>query len=420
MRNHFLSHAGLTLKILFLNNFYYLRGGSEKILFEEMRILQEAGHEVEIFTRRHEKNEPAKYSKFFPPPLDTDRLGFSLKTVQTVGELLYSHAVRRGLREVIRRFRPDVAHAHNIYGRLSLSVLDELSSAGVPVVMSLHDMKLFCPSYLMLNHGKICERCKGNKFHNAVLTKCHKDSYLASSVYALETWFNHSFKKYGPVKYFIAPSMFLRNKAVEFGWDQRKIAHIPNFIDMQTRAASEAAGDYCLYLGRLSREKGVKTLLTALKDLQVKAELIVAGDGPDRDALRKIALNGALPATFTGYLNGAEVKKTIAGAKVVIMPSEWYENAPLSLLEAFAWGKPVIGARIGGIPEMIDDGVNGYLFESGNAEDLRMKLEMFLSLPGERVMEMGMAARGKVAREFSAGSHYKRLMQIYREALGEA
>ncbi len=408
------------LKILFLNNFYYLRGGSEKVLFEEMRILQEAGHEVEIFSRSHEQNESSKYAGLFPPPLDTEHLGLSLKTIRTAGELFYSHAARRGLREVIRRFRPDVAHAHNIYGRLSLSVLDELSSAGVPVVMTLHDLKLLCPSYLMLNHGSICERCKGNRFHNAVMTKCHKDSYLASSVYALETWFNYFFKKYDSVKYFIAPSMFLRNKAIEFGWDPRKIEHIPNFIDMQTIGVYGASGDYCLYLGRLSREKGVKTLLTALKELRVKTELIVAGDGPDCDALRKKAISGALSATFTGYLNGAEVKKTIAEAKVVIMPSEWYENAPLSLLEAFAWGKPVIGARIGGIPEMIDNGVNGYLFESGNAEDLRMKLEMFLSLPREYVIEMGMAARSKVAREFSAGSHFKRLMQVYREALGKA
>jgi glycosyltransferase involved in cell wall biosynthesis len=158
----------------------------------------------------------------------------------------------------------------------------------------------------------------------------------------------------------------------------------------------------------------------ALKDLRVKTELIVAGDGPDRDALQKIAINGALPATFTGYLNGAEVKKTITGAKVIIMPSEWYENAPLSLLEAFAWGKPVIGARIGGIPEMIDGGVNGYLFEPGNATDLRNKLEMFLALPSDRVLEMGRAARSKVEREYSAGSHYERLMQAYGKALGKA
>jgi glycosyltransferase involved in cell wall biosynthesis len=408
------------MKILFLNNFYYMRGGSEKVLFEEMRMLREAGHEVAIFARGHEKNESSEYAEFFPPSFDTEQLSPSLAALRTVKELIYSDAARRGLRRVIDRFKPDIAHAHNIYGRLSLSVIDELSASGIPVVMTLHDLKLFCPSYLMLNHGRICERCKGNKFYNVVVTKCHKNSYLASSVYALETWFNHSFKKYDLVKYFIAPSMFLHDKAVEFGWNPGTIEHIPNFIDMKTIAASEVTGDYCLYLGRLSREKGVKTLLMALKDLRVKTELIVAGDGPDRDALQKIAINGALPATFTGYLNGAEVKKTITGAKVIIMPSEWYENAPLSLLEAFAWGKPVIGARIGGIPEMIDGGVNGYLFEPGNATDLRNKLEMFLALPSDRVLEMGRAARSKVEREYSAGSHYERLMQAYGKALGKA
>jgi hypothetical protein len=134
------------MKIMFLNNFNYLRGGSEKVLFEEMRLLREAGHEVAVYARGHEKNEPAEFAEFFPPPLDTERFGFSLGSVRTVTELIYSTAARRGLREVLERFRPDIAHAHNIYGRLSLSVLDELWQAGVPAVMTLHDLKLVCPS----------------------------------------------------------------------------------------------------------------------------------------------------------------------------------------------------------------------------------------------------------------------------------
>jgi len=407
------------VRVLFLNNFCYLRGGSEKVLFEEMRILGEAGHDVEIYSRGHEKNVPTKFEQYFPPPLDTERLGLSPATVRTVKELIYSDTSRRGLRKAIDQFGPDIAHAHNIYGRLSLSVLDELKAAGVPVVLTLHDYKLLCPSYLMLNHGRICERCRGSRFYNAVITKCHRNSYLASSVYAMEAWFNHVFRKYESVRYFISPSMFLRHKAIEFGWDPDKIIHIRNFVDKQAMAAFAVQGDYCLFLGRLSAEKGVKTLLRALKGLPSIPRLVVAGDGPDREALGKLAKENILPVDFTGYVQGAELEKVIMGAKVVILPSEWYENAPLSLLEALAHGKPVIGARIGGIPEMIDDGINGYLFEPGNVADLLMKLEALLGMPGDRVMEMGRAARRKVEREYSAEAHYTRLIAAYGSILGK-
>jgi glycosyltransferase involved in cell wall biosynthesis len=152
--------------------------------------------------------------------------------------------------------------------------------------------------------------------------------------------------------------------------------------------------------------------------LSVRTNLIIAGDGPDREAIRKIAVENRLPVLFTGYLQGMELQKTISGAKVVIMPSEWYENAPLSLLEAFAWGKPVIGARIGGIPEIIDDGINGYLFKSGSAIELRDKWATFLNLPTGKADSMGRNARQKVEQIYSAISHYKLLESVYRYAMG--
>ena len=408
------------MKILFLNNFYYLRGGSERVLFEEMRMLREAGHEVAVYARRHEKNEPAEFSELFPAPMDTERLKISPQALRMAGELIYSWPARLGLREVLERFRPDIAHAHNIYGRLSTSVLDLLKKSRIPTVLTLHDLKLLCPSYLMLNHDSICERCKGGRFYHAVLTKCHKDSYPASFVYAFETWFNVFFRKYDSVRYFIAPSRFLRDKAVEYGWDAEKIVHIPNFIDGQRLTSSTHAGGYSLFLGRLSMEKGVRTLLLALKNLPVQTYLVVAGTGPEREALRELAAENALPATFPGHLNGKELEKVISGAKVVIIPSEWYENAPLSVLEAFSYGKPVIGARIGGIPEMIEEGVNGFLFEPGNAADLQDKWTRFLQLPAERTYAMGRNAKDKVEREYGASSHYERLMEVYHRAMGAA
>ncbi|MGC1456582.1 MAG: glycosyltransferase [Nitrospirota bacterium] len=407
------------MRVLFLNNFYYLRGGSERVLFDEMRMLQEAGHETAVFTRAYPKNQSVRYERFFPDEIQRDKFGVSLKGIGTVREMIYSRQARQGLQYLLKEFKPDLVHAHNIYGGLSTSVLDALKEKNIPTVMTLHDLKLFCPSYLMLNHGRICERCKGNRFYQAVITKCHKNSYIASAVYASESYFSHLFRKYDMIKRFIAPSMFLRDKAIAYGWNGDKIEYLPNFIDTRLIPPSTLNRGYSLYLGRLSREKGARTLLSALQDLRVKTNLIIAGDGPDRQAIQKIAIEKQLPVVFAGYLQGKELENILSGAKVIIMPSEWYENAPLSLLEAFAWGKPVIGSRIGGIPEMIDDGINGYLFKQADADDLREKWTTFLNLPAEKADAMGRSARQKVESAYTAEAHYEKLIKVYKKAMGQ-
>lgn len=407
------------MNILFLNNFYYLRGGSERVLFAEMRLLREAGHRVAVYSRGHDQNEPAEFAEFFPPPLDTEHLRPSISTVRTVKELIYSRAARLGLRETTRRFRPDVAHAHNIYGRLTLSVLDELKAAGVPVIMTLHDLKILCPSYLMLNNGGVCERCKGNKFHNAALTRCHKGSYPASFVYAVESWFNHTFEKYDAVSRFITPSRFLRDKCMEYGRDGGKITYIPNFINSPLTPQYRPAGDYLLYFGRLSREKGVRTLLQAYRNLIRPIPLMIVGDGPERAALERSLNSAGLQVTFTGYLSGTRLTEALRGSRGVVVPSECYENAPLSILEAFACGKPVLGSRIGGIPELIDEGMNGYLFEPGDVRSLTETIGRFLKLTESEVAAMGYAARDKVEREFTPERHAGKLLEVYEAVRGE-
>jgi glycosyltransferase involved in cell wall biosynthesis len=406
------------MKIIYLNNYHYIRGGSERVLFEEMRMLREGGHEVGIYARSHDKNEASEYAEFFPPPLDTERLPLKFTTLRTVKELIYSNAARKGLREVIKRFRPDVAHAHNIYGRLSLSVLDELKAAGVPVVMTLHDLKLLCPSYLMLNKGSICERCKKQKFYHAVLTRCHKRSYAASLIYALESWINYAFGKYKSVSMFIAPSRFLRDKCIAYGVDRARIIFIPNFIN-DLSVPQTAVGDYLLYMGRLSREKGVATLIRACSRLSGFISLKIVGDGPMRQVLEREVHDAGLPISFTGYLKDNALEDALSRARAMVLPSEWYENAPMSILEAFAYGKPVIGSNIGGIAEIIDDGINGYLFEAGNTRDLAEKINLLFSKGKNDISQMGMLARKTVEEKFSAETHYQKLMSLYNKVLSE-
>jgi glycosyltransferase involved in cell wall biosynthesis len=219
------------------------------------------------------------------------------------------------------------------------------------------------------------------------------------------------------VRFFISPSIFLKKKLVEFGWPQSQIAYIPNFVDHSEFIPCYKPGKYFLYLGRLSPEKGIPTLIEAFMQIaSKKISLKVAGEGPVRNQLECMAAADSR-IRFTGYLSGGTLKETIRNALAVIVPSDWYENAPISVLEALAFGKPVVGARIGGIPEMINDGVNGFLFEPGNIYDLNTKLDLLLSLSDEDIRDMGKAARQKIETQYNANLHYERLMDIYCKVL---
>jgi glycosyltransferase involved in cell wall biosynthesis len=401
-----------------LNNFFYLRGGSERVLFSEIEMLRDMGHEVAVFSRENRLNDASLYERYFPPAMDTGTSILSLKNLAIMEEILYSRAAKSGLMSVIEDFKPDVAHMHNTYGRLSLSVLDGLKERRIPTVMTLHDYKLLCPSYLMLNHGKICERCRGGRFYYAFMTKCHKDSYGASAIYAFESWLGRRGKKYDFLRALITPSLFLTNKMIEYGWSAERLTHLPNPVAAGPTSSENIHGDYLLYFGRLSPEKGISTLLEALSSLDATVPVYIVGEGPEEARLRSLAKDRGIAASFTGYLTDKALEDAISGAKVVVVPSECYENAPLSILEAFAYAKPVIGSRIGGIPEMIDDGINGFLFEPGNSEDLRSKIEAVVHLlPESTVRQMGMAAREKVEKEYSPKLHYERLIAIYKKAI---
>ncbi|MFH0808985.1 MAG: glycosyltransferase [Pseudomonadota bacterium] len=407
------------MRILFLNNYYYLRGGSERVLFQEMAALEAVGHQVAVFSRRHPENLPTPHESLFTPPMDTQRVSFGPRALVTLRELFYSQANYQAVRRIVAEFKPDVAHAHNIYGRLSTSVLDALRDCQVPAVLTLHDYKLICPNYLLLCGGRICEACKGGRFYQAFLNRCHKGSYAASAVYALESGFTRLWGKYDSLRGLIAPSRFLGCKFAEFGFDSRRIHYIPNCIDTDEYVAAAGMGRHILFLGRLSREKGVDVLLAAHGALPNKPRppLLIVGDGPERQKLREAAAS-LEDREFAGYLQGSALRETIRQALAVVVPSVWYENAPLAVLEAMACGKPVIGARIGGISEMIDDAETGYLFEPGNAADLVDKLSRLLGLPRAQLAAMGAAARRKAEVHYSPEAHLSGLLGLYERVLG--
>lgn len=376
------------------------------------------GHAVHIFANQHPNNLKSRYDKYFPKEMVTDSLKPTIRGLRSLFQLFYNWNSKRGLANMLRNFPVQVAHAHNIYSRLTTSVLDLLHKKNIPVLMTLHDYKLICPNYKLMYNGHICEDCKDNKYFMAIWNRCHKNSIVASTIVSFEAYFNHLFDKYRKnVRIFISPSIFLKKKLIEFGLPQSQITYIPNFVDTSEFVPRYNPGKYFLFLGRLSPEKGIPTLIKAfMKIASKKISLYVAGEGPARNQIESMAAADSR-IRFTGYLSGEKLKETIRNALAVIVPSEWYENAPISILEALAFGKPVVGARIGGIPEMIDEGVNGYLFEPGNVDNLKEKLEIILSMPVRHIREMGEAARQKVKSEYNSELHYERLMDIYHRAL---
>jgi len=400
------------MKIIFANNYYYIRGGAERVFFDEMQILREKGHYVLPFSRHFSQN--IENLKYFAPPIDYENVPI-YKRPFAAFSLIYSPTCARYFGKLLDRELPDIVHGHNIYGRLTTSIIHAAKKRNIPVVLTLHDYKLICPSYLMLREGKICELCKGKRFYYCLLKRCHKDSFFASAVYTVETYFNFFTKKYDWVRFFICPSKFLLQKCIEGGISEHKLVYVPNFIRVEEFKPLYDNKGYILFVGRLSKEKGILTLLKAVQDIDV--ELKVVGDGPIRRVCERfIKENNIKNVSFEGYKSGDELKNLYRNAIFVVFPSEWYENAPMSVLESFAYGKPVVGANIGGVPEMVKNGETGLLFTPGDHRELREKIIYLLKQPSF-VNKLGQKARRVVEQKYNAERHYENLIRVYTKVL---
>ncbi|MCA9399825.1 MAG: glycosyltransferase family 4 protein, partial [Candidatus Omnitrophica bacterium] len=290
----------------------------------------------------------------------------------------------------------------------------------IPVVMSLRDYKVVCGAYTMLANDQICEACRGGRYYQGFLKNCHKGSRFKGALITLEMYLHHKVLHiYDLVDCFISPSQFLKDKVEEMGFKGR-VEYLPNFVypdHIEPRYSFD--GNALVYMGRLSHEKGVRTLIKAagsIPDVQLK----IIGDGPARAELENYVTDERLSnVTFLGYMSGDKLNNEIKGAKCVVIPSEWYENNPRSVIESFAMGKPVIGARIGGIPELVRDNETGMTFISGDEKDLSEKINYALA-DDERIKRWGQNARRLIEDEYSAQKHYQGLRAIYDEVLANA
>ena len=316
------------------------------------------------------------------------------------------------MRELLEQVRPRIAHAHNIYHHLSPSILPTLRARGIPVVMTVHDLKLACPAYTMMAANKPCERCRGGRIHNVVVHRCIKGSLALSSLIMVETFVHRLLRIYDAnVSKFVVPSRFVLDKLVQWGWERERFVHIPNFVDTERFAADRPIGKRFVYCGRLQANKGVETLLRAAA--LARQQVTFVGGGPDENRLRTLAADLNADAEFLGHLAKEELIGVVQSARAIVVPSEVNENAPLAVLEGYAAGRPVIGARIAGIPELVREEETGVLFPSGEVEALAAALDRFATLPDARLTEMGAAGRRWVEQDFTATRYRSRLLELY-------
>jgi len=404
------------MKILMVNKFFYLKGGSEGVFFDEAELLKNKAHEVAFFSMNDERNFPTGYSKYFVTNIDYQNTKKFQGKIKGALDILYSLEARKKMSSLLCEDKIDIAHLHNIHHQISPSIIEELKKHKIPIVMSLHDYKMVCPSYSMFADGKTCERCKNGKYYRCFLKKCTKNSFLKSALNVVEMYLHHKLLNiYDLVDVFISPSKFLKEKLKEMGFKGEVIC-LPNFINLED---FEPSYDYkersIIYFGRLSEEKGLFTLVEGVKGIDIKLKII--GDGPlEKELESKVKEDRLDNIFFTGYKKREELKEKIRKSMFMVLPSEWYENNPRTVIEAFALGKPVIGARIGGIPELVQDGITGLTFEPGNVEDLRDKIKYLMSNP-EKISEMGRNARKFVEKELNSERHYKQLIEIYQLAM---
>jgi glycosyltransferase involved in cell wall biosynthesis len=398
------------------NSFFYLRGGSERCFFGLSDLLSAHGHKVIPFAMHDERNLPSEYADYFVSHVDYPSLlrqGSSVATkMKVVGRVLYSGEAKAKIRRLIEDTKPDVAHVHGIAHEISPSILDAIKKTGVPIVQTLHDYYLLCPNTNFVSRGQICERCKRRRYYQVVLRRCKRGSLAASLLAGLELTCHKLVRIYERnVDTFVSPSKFLKRKVAEYGINNT-VRHVPNFVDLEQFQPEYEAADYFVYLGRLTGVKGVMTLVEAMRCVK-QSHLYIVGEGELRADLEAYAAqHGISNVSFSGHLGTEDLIPLVQRAAFTVVPSEWYENYPMSVLESLACGTPVIGSELGGIPELIGHGDTGLLFKAGDAEQLADRIRFLLDRP-ERAVEMGRRGRQQVEAVNHPEYHYEQTMLIY-------
>lgn len=395
-----------------VNKFFYIKGGSETYYFALKRKLEEEGHQVIDFSMKDEKNFGSPYSDFFVDNVDYSGKSSLSSKLKMASNIIYSQEAKKKFESLVLQKKPDIVHLHIFQHQISPSILDVCKKYDIPTVYTAHDLKMICLNYKMMHHGEICEDCKDGHLYHCAFNKCVKDSFFKSCINTIEGYLHKWRKSYDAIDYIITPSDFYRKKFIEFGVNPDRVVHIPNFLDREKPVVNKRADSekYFLYFGRLSEEKGILTLIKAMKN--VDSSLYIVGSGPLKEEIESyIEDNNIHSIKMLGFKSGQELIDIVGNARAVVLPSEWYENGPYSAIEALQLGRPIIGANIGGIPELVDE--NGYLFESGNIEKLENCIKQFSNITPVEYEKMNQASVDIFSKDYIPKIHYEKLIQVY-------
>jgi len=402
------------MRVLYCNKYDYPFSGSEAYLFELIRRMNERGHTTALFSMDHGRPSTFQGRCYRIPYLDfkDPDAGF-LKKARMAVHALHSTSARRAMRACLDDYGPDVAHIRGIYHHLSPSILWELKGQGVPVLYHLNDFKILCPTYNLVADGKACESCRGGAYFHAFTTGCYAGPLSSAVVLAAEAYLHKWLRTYERcVDLFLAPSEFVRGKLIAAGYPKARIEVLPHFQALPAEERLKADEGYVLYFGRLSPEKGVSELLRAMVRLP-HVPLIIAGDGPERGRLealaRELNLNNVL---FAGIVQGARLEQLIAGCRFSVFPSHAYETLGKSILESYAWGRPVVASDLGSRRELVDHGATGLLYQPGDGEELAHSIG-FLFDRNDLAADMGARARRRLREKHDPARHLDALLTLY-------
>lgn len=425
------------MKIILVNKFHYLKGGSETYYFGLAEGLKALGHEVHFFAMEGSENVPCEDSDLFVSAKDYNGPTSLSQKVAVATSLIYSKEARDKFQALCERVHPDVVHMNLVHRQITLSILDApyLKQHRVPVLFTSHDYILVCPNYVMLDgSGAVCDACLGGHFSNCLKRRCVKGSTAKSGMGMLEADYLKLHGSYSKIDCIVAPSQFMRNKLLEGGFPTQQVVYMQNFVKQEILDNAADGTDrtdrydpYLLFFGRLSSEKGVDILveafINALSSLPSNLRLVIAGDGPERQSIEdRIAAAGPEASgriELVGFQSGADMRHYTERAALAITSSRWRENMPYSIVEAFALGTPVIGTNIGGIPELVEEGRTGLLCEPGDVESLSQAILRGAALVQDRDAYAAMQANCRlyVLERCSQDNYMKDLTALYRELI---
>jgi glycosyltransferase involved in cell wall biosynthesis len=414
------------MRLLGVHRLHYRMGGAEAVHLDHLALFREKGWDCAEFAMQHPLNEKSAFEEYFPAYFEPKHAR-GLDKIQAAARFLHSGEAKRKFTALLDAFRPDIIHIHGIYHQLTPAILPPALERKIPIAFTLHDYKLVCPAYHFFRPGiGVCELCRGGRQWNCAVHRCAQGSLAVDAVYAIDGWLQwHRGSVRDAVSAFIGPCRFIVDKFAEHGIARDKLHYVPNFFEttddrpvepQAVTAIHKRHGRFLLYFGRLSVEKGLNVLIEGAKAAGVG--LVFVGEGKEEQGLRTKAELLGVRVHFTGHLKGADLWAHVEAAAAIALPSIWYEIAPKSILEAQARGKVVITTAIGGLPEMVENEVTGFVVPPNDAASLGAAIARVFAMSEEERAGLGEAARRHALATFTRERYFGEMSAIYAKLLG--